>query len=212
MSFPIQAGPFSDREIDEALQAVFAEGEFQPSLVGEALRGALERILEWFSLSSGSLSGLGETAQVLVLLALTILLALLLTHIGWTLTRGLRAAFSTSAEETPEAQAREDRVAETVARAREAARRGDLVGAMRAWFEATVIRLGRTGSLECLPGFTHREILDRGHATPEDRRRLEPLVLRLDRTWFGGAPATPGDLEHFERVFDEVASDRGPAR
>ena len=88
------------------------------------------------------------------------------------------------------------RVGELLAGARDARAAGDLRLALRLYFFALVVGLGRRGDLEYRDTWTNRELLERGHPTAPVSLLLEPLVGDLDRKGFGLAPTTEQDVTH----------------
>ena len=205
-----QSAARADRVLD-ALRATFDEPEFRKAQAsGPSLA---QRILDWlsdfFSFAWDPLAGLSTPIRYLVVFGLLLVLSLLLYHLAWTFWKAARAVAAARGEEPRPDTKKTELLDDLAARAREAARAGDWLGAMRLWFTASVVLLSRKGILELRPGFTHREILARGGAPEADRARLEPLVARLDKVWFGGEPASAGDAESFSRTFERLAAERG---
>ena len=84
--------------------------------------------------------------------------------------------------------------------ARSARERGDLLLALRLTFFALVVGLGENGDLVYRPGWTNRELFDRGDPRPEVASTLGPLVAELDARSFGGVPVLASDVDRFEAM------------
>ena len=131
-----------------------------------------------------------------------ILLAPLIAAAAWGLLRLARHLRSLAVEVDPGASVEADRVAERVAEllasARAASAAGDRVLALRHYFFALVVGLGRRGELEYRDTWTNRELLERGQPTAEISALLTPLVGDLDAKGFGAVPTSEADVAYLE--------------
>ena len=89
---------------------------------------------------------------------------------------------------------------ELLAEARAARARGDLPLALRLFFFALVVGLGRVGDLEYHDAWTNRELLQRGSPSPQVARSLEGVVRELDLKGFGRVPTVAGDVDRLEAL------------
>ncbi|MBL8693657.1 MAG: DUF4129 domain-containing protein [Planctomycetes bacterium] len=199
-------GPRIDSErVREAVRATLLEPEFGEDPIRKLFRTLLEKLRELFRVDP--FGAMSPEVRTIVLVALVIILCALLAHIGWSIWQGVRAA-TLSARRNPRVagRTRQEWLADALTEARRAESAGEWLAAMRAYFTAAVVMLSKRGVLDLRPGFTHREILDRGGATPSDREQLAPLVRRLDVTWFGNERPTREDVQQFRSTYERLST------
>ena len=182
---------------------VLARPEFrtQEHVISRAVGRFLERLLRGL----GKLLGVSSDAAATILAwtvytALAVALALIVVAVVRRTIRARREPKDERARESPRAR----RVADLLARAREADARGDLALALRLYFTALVVGLGESGGLEYRDAWTNRELLERGAPRPEIERILRPLVPDLDRKSFGAEPVAPEDTARLARLCHEL--------
>jgi hypothetical protein len=197
------AAPVTEEQVRAALERVLAEpafAEHEPSIY-ERLGAWLARLFEGFELPEGLEGGIGTALLVVLLVTLAVLAARFAAR--RTARRSERGAAEVAGER-PVAE----RVALLRERAATAFREGDARLALRLYLFALVVGLGRRGDLEYRDAWTHRELLARGHPSPEVAAVLEPLVGELDRKLFGGGETTPADVERLAALCERFL---GPA-
>jgi len=198
-------GPRIDPErVREAVRTTLLEPEFGEPPIQKLIRTIVEKLRELFRVDPfGSLS---PEVRTIVLIVLIVVLCALLAHIGWSIWQGIRAGFAAGRRPTVVGRTRQEWLADALTEARRAESGGQWLAAMRAYFTAAVVMLSKRGVLDLRPGFTHREILDRGGATATDREQLAPLVRRLDVTWFGGELPTQEDAQQFRSTYERLST------
>jgi hypothetical protein len=192
----MQAPPVASEEIRGKLAEILQRPEFQPQQ-----ESWLQRALDWLS---GWLSlELPDTGsfQIVVLYIVAVVAGALL---AWVIARVMLARRGTGRAVVgapPAAVAHtERRVSALLAEARAARARGDLSLAMRLFFFALVVGLGRAGDLEYHDAWTNRELLQRGSPSPRLARALEDLVRELDLKGFGCVPTVEDDVNRLEAL------------
>ena len=202
--------PVTEEEVRAALERVLAEpafAEHEPSL-HERLGAWLARLFEGLELPEALEGGIGTALLVVLLVSLAVVAARLAAR------RTARLA-GRGAEEAAGERPVAERVALLRERAAAAFRAGDARLALRLYLFALVVGLGRRGDLEYRDAWTHRELLARGHPSPEVAAVLEPLVGELDRKLFGGGETTPADVERLaalcERFLGPAAAGAAPS-
>ena len=138
------------------------------------------------------LEGIPAPLRWLIVIALVILVFALVAHIIWTFVGAIRGP-STRGKA---ALARERPVApqELEAAAEAQAARGDLIGAIRLLFRASLRRIELMEEKPLRRGITNREILRRYRSTPL-RAPLGRLVDTIDACWYGETVCRESDLE-----------------
>lgn len=182
-----QGPPTDDSAVRAALERVLARPEF-----GES---PLERLAAWLSERLGGPDvGRVELAIPLREILLGVLAALLAALVVARLAQRRGRPGAGARAEAPGAAARR-RAEELAEQAREARAAGELARALRLYFTALVIGLGRRGDLEYRDAWTNRELLERGRPSADVRALLAPLVDELDAKGFGAAPTGEDDVE-----------------
>lgn len=168
----------------------------QLASVLESMKHTLGRILEKIFgpifRTVDDLFAISPVLGWLFITVLVILLVALLGHIGYTYYRVIRVrreqAFREMeilADSTPE---------DWEARARLAATRQDYIGAVRALFHATLLRLQTTLKQPPRRGATNREVLRRYRDTPAFPFLLQ-FVETIDLKWYGGGECLESDYQ-----------------
>lgn len=158
------------------------------------------------STGSGSAPTFGVSAPVAIALVLaTLLIAALLAN---RVAGGALPAAREPSFEGSEAEAA-DSVRELERRAERAAAEGDLAGALRLRFRAGLLRLSEAGLIELRRSMTAREVT---RAVPSER--VGALTSTFERVAYGGAQASPGDLEVARSGWPEAVAEakRGARR
>jgi len=194
---PRQAPARADADaVRRALDDVLAGAEFraaEPSLLERFVRWLFERFD--FEPDPASLAFASKLVVNLLLAVLALVLVVVLVRVVRAVVRERRARGGGPADD-PHALRR--RVAELLARAREAKERGDLRLALRLTLFALIVGLGERGDLDYRDAWTNRELLTEGRPSAEATRVLEPLVLELEAKEFGTEPIEPADLARVE--------------
>ena len=184
---PVPAG-----EVHERIEEILSRPQFGPPETSW-----VQRLFEWLDeqLDFGPVGGLFEAG-------LWLAAGLFFAFLMWAVVRlvlASRAAQETGLEDELDAETLvRERVDELRGRARAAREAGELVLALRLYFFALVVGLGKRGDLEYRDTWTNRELLERGHPTPRVRALLAPLIAELDRRSFGHTPTTPADVDRLE--------------
>lgn len=165
------------------MEQVLSQPEFHAGADFSWLGRALRALFGW-------LGGLSDTAPVLfwlLVIGLTLLLALLLAHIAWTVRRVLAVGERPA---TPEEIAeRRQRLSQAYQQeARDRAARQDYTEAVRYLFLALVYRLDEEGRVLFQRAYTNREYLALFADRPEVNRDLRVFVDTLDANWYGQRP------------------------
>lgn len=164
------------------------------------------QILEWiltpFKWLFESLEGIPEPLRWVVVIALAVVLAVLVTHIVYTLFAAMRlpqrkgaAKFGKqTAELSPEQLESE---AET------AVAREDYILAVRLLFRASMLRLQSKAKRRFRPGMTNREYLRRYRKTGVFEE-LQLFVDTIDVAWYGTSPCTADDYARCHSAHREI--------
>jgi len=189
------AGELEPERVRAALDDVLADERFRENPLLAWLSDLLERIGDFLSGSGGGggfsdfLAVLGWVVLGLVLVALVMLIVSRLRRRS----RPLRV-------DPPVADVVAERVAELLAAAREAEQAGDLLLALRLYFFALVVGLGKRGELRYRDAWTNRELLERGRPSASVRTKLAPIVRDLDRKSFGGERVDEEDVRRLKEL------------
>lgn len=81
---------------------------------------------------------------------------------------------------------------------------GDHLGAIRALLGGAFARLRDRGALDAHDWMTGREIVASAQLDQSRRAALAELVRLVERSLFGGVPATSEDFEHGRRAYSEL--------
>lgn len=139
------------------------------------------------------MEGLPWPLRWMVVVLLVVVVLALIAHIIWTFAHALRG---TGPRGKGAALIRERPVVpqELEAEADLLASRGNLIGAIRLLFRASLRRIELMEEKPFRRGITNREILRRYRSTPL-RAPLGRLVDTIDACWYGETVCRPGDLE-----------------
>lgn len=159
----------------------------EPGIIWEFLSWIWEKIVAFSHL----MQGFPAPLRWLLYLVLTALLVLLVWHIGYTLSRGLRVR-DRAPRATQRGRSRDPRELERLAE--EAFGRNDYVEAVRLLFRAAILRLENAEQRPNRPGLTNRELLRRYRATPV-HSSLRQFVDVLDLAWYGGHECRLADYQ-----------------
>jgi len=170
----------------------------EPNRLWEFLGWIWDRLVELTEF----LQGLLGPWVWLLYVALTALLVLLVWHIGYTMSRGLRIQ-----ERAPRpaqgGRSRDPRELERLAEA--ALGLNDYVEAVRLLFRAAILRLENAERRTNRPGMTNRELLRRYRPTPL-YSALQQFVEVLDTAWYGGHECGQADYELCRQAHNTVRS------
>ena len=81
---------------------------------------------------------------------------------------------------------------------------GDYRQAMRQLYLATLLLLDERGALKFDRALTNRETVRALKQSPELAGALGPVVDVYDRVWYGFAPVTPEQFEHYRAAIESV--------
>lgn len=146
----------------------------------------IERIRWFFEL----LEGLPSPLWWLVVIALSVITILLIVHIVWSLIYAIKGtsrrpmhSLAGDSRAKPEDLER---------KATQAEKDGDLIGAIRLWFRAGILRIELSEQKSIRRGLTNHELLRRYRTSP----LFEPLqwfVQTIDSKWYGYSECVPDD-------------------
>jgi len=182
MPHPAELATVSDIELRARAAEILTRPEYARfrTLPVELLRQLIDAFGTWMEW----VSDLHERAPVLyfsLLLGLSALAALLLTHLIWS----LRAALRTPPPE-PEQPAQSGR--DFAAEARALAHGGDFLEASHRLLLASLAHAARSRLLELHPDDGNQAVCRKLHAAalePELKQRWTELIVRTDALWFG---------------------------
>jgi hypothetical protein len=178
--------PPSDDSIRQRTKEVLSRPEFRADHREDVMR----RLLEWFSDLVGWLGGLRNAMPVLfwlLVISLSLILLLLLTHLGWTVYRTLIVPARGAGEELPEARRGRLSLAhheEALGKAAE----GEYTEAIRHLFLSLVYRFDESGRVSFQKAYTNREYLALFADRPDLHAELGVFVDTLDENWYGQHP------------------------
>lgn len=201
LAAPFVHDPEGVRELARELLSESPFREQQPSAVEQLLERAGSIIGGLLGRLIALVSGDTAVAWVIVLLGTILLVAAV-----WRWTRGLRVASGVGVE-VPDLKGR---TADDWRRlSDEAIDRDELDRALRLRYLAVVAVLVERGVLQDVPGRTIRELdADLAAMRPD---LSEPVALagaRLERVTYGGAPATPQDVEVVDQALRTLTAAR----
>jgi hypothetical protein len=184
------AAQHSAAAVREALSRVMARERIGVERARE--KGLAERFFEWLADWLPDLPGMDPSALVPVLQWVLFAIAAVLL---WRFVAARRRRLVAGARAVAPKEAVRRRVARLVLEARAAEAARDLSLALRLYLFALVVGHGECGDLEFRPAWTNRELLTRGHPSPEIAAELRALLDDLDPKVFGRAGVTPRDVE-----------------
>lgn len=196
----------SPEAVDRAVREVLADPAYAEAL--KARSGAMEEMLRWLSSAVPRLIGwilekaveLHEAAPAvfwLTFLALSVLLFLLVMHIGWTLTVAFRRSPGTGAG-AGDPEARRERARQSVEildEARRLAIEGRMREALHGLLLSVLALVEERRILRIARGWTHREIASRLRVPEPLKEDLRELHGTIESVWYGKAKATSDDFE-----------------
>jgi hypothetical protein len=173
----------SDTDIHEKLADILARPGFRPGQRGNLLLRALEPLADLL----GWLGGLRATNPLLywtLVVACSVLLLLLATHLIWTLRRILIAG--TGAPGLEKGEEKRKRLSGSCwEEARRCAATGDFTEAIRFLFLSLVYRFDESGQVLFQQSATNREYLSLFGDRPQLQAELKLFVDTLDANWYG---------------------------
>jgi hypothetical protein len=184
-------------EVRRRAERILAAPEYSTEGAPASDTGILEAILRWIQKRIASLARLGQDAPFLfwlVLIGCLVVLGGIFLHAGIVLSRALREARAGADEPALAGPGAEDPAA-ILARAREAARRGQAAEAARLSHRASVAGLGLRGLLRLEDTLTTGDCRRQLSGSPRDREVFDALVRIYEPAWFGKAPVEPADVE-----------------
>jgi hypothetical protein len=148
------------------------------------------------------LGDIGWPLKILIVTVLVLLLAALLAHLAYSFMRAIqgprRKRERMVSETPPSPEALE-------AAARQRAKEGDFIGAIRALFKAALVRIEAKEEKPFRKGITNREILRRYRTS----RLFEPMsrfVDLIDSRWYGDIPCDGMDFETCKSEYERICS------
>jgi hypothetical protein len=172
----------TDDEIRRGLADVLARPEFAPAQ--ETLVSWLARHLKAIADWLGNLRTENPPLYWTLLIVCLVALALLGTHMAWT----VRRVFGRPSSQTEDAEtvaARQRRSQAYADGAREAAARQEYTEAIRLLFLSLVYRFDEAGRVSFQRSYTNREYLALFADRPDVRADLAVFVDTLDNDWYG---------------------------
>jgi hypothetical protein len=174
-------------EVNQQVKRVYALPEFLPENTADPLRWIwlkIERFFHW-------LTTIYDTQPLLywtLLVVCLTLLALLLTHITWTVRRLLFVG-ATEGGDLKEGGHRERLSATYREEALRRAALGDFTEAIRHLFLSLVYHYDESGRVSFKRAYTNREYLGLFAERPQVHSELKVFVDALDQHWYGVRPA-----------------------
>lgn len=203
---PSDPNPPAAAEIEQSVDEILRRPEFQ----GDALTNWVGDMVRWVLDALGSLGGwaaANPTGRWILIVVLSLILAALLAHMGWTIWRILpkRGGLSLSRAGKPW-KTLEGRAAswpEALQLARRALSRGDLYGAV--WISHRMLLgvLDERGAVEFANWKTNRDYLRECRGHEEGRRLLDRLSQAFDQIVYAHRHAPRGELEGLLNQVDE---------
>jgi hypothetical protein len=166
----------------------------------------IRRFFDWF----GELSDKHPVGSTVVFVAATVLLVLLLVHIGYTLWPMLRSSSGRDAQPGAAGAPIYD-AASYAARADALARAGRYAEALAHRFLAVVLELDRVEALRFHASKTPAEYMHEAHLDAIGRASFAQLVGRLYRHLFGAVPCGEADYLAFGASAEELTRHVVPA-
>lgn len=181
---------FSDPAYDRYLQSREADLEWIESLLEYA-----KEAVAWLDRVGNRLSNLSATQPIffwLIMIGLSAVLALLLWHIGYSISRAFRDTTPKTSGASPSKEERPARVRALVEEAESLASDGVYTEALRFLLLALVAHTQET-NMRLLAGWTNLELVRRIRIHPDFRDPLNRFVQTVDHVWYGRKQATLDD-------------------
>ncbi len=195
--------------VRRAVSAVFARPEYHWVERRQPLSWLVQhirRFFDWF----GELSDNHPVGSTVVFVAASVLLLLLLAHIGYTLWPMLRPSTGRAARSGSAGDPMYD-AAHHAARADELARAGRYTEALGHRFLAVVLELDRVEALRFHASKTPAEYMHEAHLDAIGRASFAQLVGRLYRHLFGAVPCGEAEYLAFGAGAEELTRHVVPA-
>ena len=213
-SAPAEAdAPSATPEQLEALRAILARAEFQPTERRAILDWLLDPIrswLRWLVLELGAwldwlfgptTGGVSGNVIMYVVVAVGVLVLIVTAVMLVRLLRGSLAGDAAFAEANLGGP---PRAADELAQARALAQAGDARRAVHHLYRAILLRLDERDHLPFDGSLTNRELLPRLTAAPALAGPFAELVARFDRLWYGQTDCTAEEYAAFARLGERV--------
>jgi len=195
--------------VRRVLGTVFAQPDYQWVARREPLRWLNQlwlRFLEWID----SFSRTHPDSYTLLIIVLSVVLLLLLAHIGYVIWRVTRPSARTSRPEGEGGGIIHD-AARHLARAEQLAREGRFVEALGHRFLAVVLELDRVEALEFHASKTPAEYLGEARLDDMGRASFSALVAELYRHLFGAVPCAEAEYRAFGEAAQQLTRHVVPA-
>lgn len=219
-------GPSRAQEADpdavrRAVDEVFADPALREGLGASDSGDATTAIAAWLARQYEAfqdwLAALWATSPALfmaIMGVLLVVLAGLLTHIGWTLSLAFRRvpgegdADGDADRQAEEARVRHYRTLRADAHA--LADAGDFREAARTLLLALLALVEEQHALTVVRGWTNREILRRIPVAPAVEDELGAFGAAVERVWYGRQPTTRDEIDALDRTLTRVAAHLQP--
>ena len=189
-------------DLRAGLEDILQRREYRQALaedpVAELQRRILNRLAQVLARLFEPLGALQETNRTVfyvLVVGLTLLLLAVVAHIVLTIRAGLRATRQVRPGESRRRQPGETDPQRLRRRAGQLAAAGDFLGALRTVYIALIRHLDRAELLRYDPTRTNWEYAAQVRHLPEATAILRPFGALLDRTCYGGEPATEADYQ-----------------
>jgi hypothetical protein len=192
------------REIHDKVADIFSRPEFEPSRRPFSIWEFLLRHLDEFFKMLAGLSSAAPVLYWVLVVGLSLILILLLTHIAYTIYRVV--TFSSPDSIDARRAARLHRSSEYAALARSRADAGDYTEAIRHLFLALVFRFDERGRVVLRPAVTNREYLHQLGDQANVQRELAFFVDTLDDHWYGQRPAHAAQYEQCQSLYQRLVA------
>lgn len=203
---PVKLPP--PEQIRDMAHTILSRPEYQLNEQHADYTPLMERIMDFIrdllAPISRGLDSLIEASPVIgytVVVLMILLVVLLIYHIMYTLMNTLRGPRRAS-KTAPEIEIVSD-PADWETRAKEAAARGDIIGAIRFLFRAGVLRIEIARARNFRRGVTNHEIL-RAVSESALADPVGTLVRTIDYKWYGGADCTGEDFVECSGAYNSI--------
>jgi len=193
-----------------AVAEVFARPEYRWATGRSPLQWLLEqigRLLDWL----GTLQTAHPGGYRMLMVALMVLLAGLVAHIGWVVWRITRPTARTPEREAATGGVRLEDARAHRERAEALAREGRYAEAIAHRFVALVLALEQRRAVVFHPSKTPAEYVNEARLDPSGSASLAALVGRLYRHVFGAVPCADREYRDFAAAADLVLQHVAPA-
>lgn len=191
---------FADPELAAGLETSHLDVQELPEGLGSYVAWVYQRILAWMR----DLAIESPMALTGMYLLMVLLLALLVTHIVWSLRQAFRAGGEADPGPDEAAAALRQRSAELRAEARSLAAQGRLREATRLLLLLLLALLDERGVLEVGPGWTNREILARLRLPPGLAADAAAFVAAADEACYGDRAPDAGAFARLTGLVERI--------